>query len=197
MSSLQQTLAIIKPDAVENGHTHSILHSITELGFTILQQEVVTMNIDQAREFYAEHKGQGFYHTLTEYMSRGPCRILVLGKTDGIASWRKELLELRKVYAPDPENPGEAHPTYNALHGSSDLAAARREIKFWFNSFTLDTVPTAQETRDYVDHNLKPILVKALTQLAKVRPHDEIRWLSKYLLEHNPNKPCISVQSKG
>ena len=126
--SLQQTLAIIKPDAVENGHTHNILHKISELGFTVLKQEIVTMNADQAREFYAEHKGKGFYHTLTEYMSRGPCRMLVLGKTNAIASWREELEELRKVFAPDPDNPGMAHPTYNALHGSSNADASRREV---------------------------------------------------------------------
>ncbi|KAJ9442246.1 Nucleoside diphosphate kinase [Diplonema papillatum] len=195
---LEKTIALIKPDAVGKGLTSEILKKIRSLGYTILRDETVHMTRDQAGAFYEEHKGKSFYEKLITFMTSGPSRVLVLSKTNAIQDWRDHLTSgLRLEFAEDPENPGSVHPTYNALHGSSDPEAAKRELKFWFNSMTVDDIPSSGEARDYVDKNLKPILVKALTELVKSKPENQIKWLSQYLLANNPNKPTIQMTKLG
>eukprot|EP01064_Diplonema_japonicum_P036992 TRINITY_DN854_c3_g1_i1.p1 TRINITY_DN854_c3_g1~~TRINITY_DN854_c3_g1_i1.p1 ORF type:complete len:210 (+),score=51.62 TRINITY_DN854_c3_g1_i1:39-632(+) len=195
---LEQTVAIIKPDAVRNGHTPAVLESIRDEGFVVVAQKVVVMTEEMAGEFYEEHRGKQFFGTLIDYMSGGPSRVLVLAKVDAILDWRKALVDrLRVKFAEDPDRPGHPHPTYNGLHGSSDPQSAAREVKFWFSSVTNTRLPTPSEAREYTEAKLKPILVKALTELVKVRPQNQVKWLSEYLIENNPNKPTVLPGKRG
>eukprot|EP01059_Diplonema_ambulator_P031167 TRINITY_DN5657_c1_g1_i2.p1 TRINITY_DN5657_c1_g1~~TRINITY_DN5657_c1_g1_i2.p1 ORF type:complete len:174 (+),score=37.72 TRINITY_DN5657_c1_g1_i2:35-523(+) len=155
---LEQTVAIIKPDAVGKGFTHDVLECIKDEGFTVVAQKVVEMSEEVAGEFYDEHRGKPFYGKLIEYMSSGPSRVLVLAKTNAIQDWRDALVQrLRVRFAEDPENPGKSHPTYNGLHGSSDPQAAVRETKFWFPSVTVTQTPTSSEAREYTEKHLKTV----------------------------------------
>lgn len=79
----------------------------------------------------------------------------------------------------------------NAVHGSDSLAAAEREIRFFFDRSIIEPVPTNQQAKDYLELKLNPTLLKALTQLCKEKPVDPITWVADWLLANNPYKPCV------
>ena len=130
------TLALIKPHAHYERKIGKIIERIEREGFGILIAKLTQFQPEGAMDFYGEHKGRPFYANLVRAMSSGPIWALVLSKTNAVAEWR-ELI--------GPTNPAEAKPgtlryefgdhtnlTNNAVHGSSDDWAAKREINFFF-----------------------------------------------------------------
>lgn len=67
---VQQTLALIKPDAYGAGKKDEIIEKIKQRGFTIIQEKELQLSVNDAKEFYKEHEGKGFYEELTTWMSR-------------------------------------------------------------------------------------------------------------------------------
>jgi nucleoside-diphosphate kinase len=131
---LEQTLAIIKPDAVASKYTGKIIDRIECEGFGIVGMKKVHLTKQQAEAFYAVHKGRPFYDELTTFMCSGPVVTMALEKENAIQAWR-DLMgatdpaqaapnTLRKLFA---KNKGE-----NAVHGSDAPATAKDEIKFFF-----------------------------------------------------------------
>ncbi len=135
---MEQTLGIIKPDAVAAKYTGRIVSRIEEEGFGIVEMKKLTLTKEQAENFYAVHKGKPFYEGLVDFMTSGPVVIMVLEKENAIQEWRKligatdpaqaEENTLRKLYA---KNKGE-----NATHGSDAPETAQQEILFFFPGFS-------------------------------------------------------------
>jgi len=133
---MEQTLGIIKPDAVANGHTGSILARIEEAGFRIAGMKKIHMTKSQAEGFYFVHRERPFFDSLTTFMSEGPIVVLVLEKENAIADWRQlmgatnpaEAADgtLRKAFAENIER--------NAVHGSDSPESAAIEIPYFFSS---------------------------------------------------------------
>lgn len=133
-NTIEQTLAIIKPDAVRAHNMGKIVDRIEQEGFTILDLRKVHLEREQAENFYEMHKGKAFFHQLVDFMTSGPVVVLVLEKLNAISQWRKlmgatdpakaEEGSLRKLFGTDVGR--------NAVHGSDTPAAAAREIKFFF-----------------------------------------------------------------
>lgn len=131
---VEQTLSIIKPDAVASGHMGEIIEYFEHDGLRIAAAKLIRLTPEQAREFYAEHKARPFYNDLVAYMTSGPVLVQVLEGEDAIARNRRIM---------GPTNPANAEEgtlrhdfgtniERNAVHGSDSPAAAKKEISFFF-----------------------------------------------------------------
>ncbi|MCS6804184.1 MAG: nucleoside-diphosphate kinase [Acidobacteriota bacterium] len=131
----EQTLAIIKPDAVAAHHIGEIIHRIEAEQFTIRAMKMVHLSKRQAEGFYAVHRHRPFFDSLTTFMSSGPCVVLLLERESAIAHWRQtmgatdpaqaEEGTLRKRFGSSIER--------NATHGSDAPDTAAFEIAYFFN----------------------------------------------------------------
>ncbi len=131
---VERTLSIIKPDAVASGHIGEIIEYFEHDGLKIAAAKLVRLTPEQARDFYAEHKGRPFYNDLVNYMTSGPVLIQVLEGEDAVARNRRIM---------GPTNPADAQEGtirhdfgtdigHNAVHGSDSLNSAKKEISFFF-----------------------------------------------------------------
>ena len=130
----QRTLAIIKPDAVQRRLAGRILQRIEDAGFTIRAMRRMHLSRQQAEGFYDVHRARPFFASLTEFMSSGPCIVLVLETEDAIKKWRilmgatdpakADAGTLRKEFAESIER--------NATHGSDAAETAAYEIGYFF-----------------------------------------------------------------
>jgi nucleoside-diphosphate kinase len=131
-----RTFTMLKPDAIENGHTGKILDMIIQAGFTIKAMKYTRLSEEQAKKFYEVHAERPFYGELVEYMTSGPIVAAILEKENAVADFRTligatdpaEAAEgtIRKYYA---ESKGR-----NAVHGSDSDENAEIEGKFHFSA---------------------------------------------------------------
>lgn len=131
---MSRTLAIIKPDAVVNGHAGKILAHLEREGFRVLGMRMTRLSQEQAGAFYAVHRERPFYGELVEFMVSGAVVPIVLEREDAVAKLREvigatdpaEAAEgtVRKLYA---ESKGR-----NAIHASDSDENAANEVAFFF-----------------------------------------------------------------
>lgn len=130
----EQTLAMIKPDAIEKKYQGLIIHDILDAGFEIKAMKMLHLSQDQAKAFYSVHKGKDFYEPLVEFMTSGSIIALLLEKDNAIQDYRA------LMGSTDPENAaiGSLRKKYaettrrNAVHGSDSFENAKKEIAFFF-----------------------------------------------------------------
>ena len=132
---IEQTLSIIKPDAVERNLDNKIKFFFEKNNFKIIQSRKVQITKEEAKEFYKVHQTKPFYNDLCEYLSSGPIVVMVLEGEDAISRNRKvmgatdpiksEEGTLRKMYGISIDK--------NSVHGSDSLVNAKIEIKFFFS----------------------------------------------------------------
>jgi nucleoside-diphosphate kinase len=128
------TLAIIKPDAVQAGHTGNIVALLEGAGFVIRAARLVKLTPAQAEAFYDVHRERPFYRSLVAFMSSGPALALALERDDAVARLRAA------IGATDPAEaaPGTVRRLYaeskerNAIHASDAAETAAREVAFFF-----------------------------------------------------------------
>lgn len=135
----EKTFSIIKPDGVRQGDAGKILARIEEAGFKILGLRMVQMTKRHAEGFYAVHQKRPFFDSLTDFMSSGPCIVMVLEKDNAIADLRKlmgatdpakaEQGTLRKAFASSVEA--------NVIHGSDSVESASLEIAYFFTTLQI------------------------------------------------------------
>ena len=130
-----KTFAIIKPDAVKNGHSGQIMDRVINSNFKILGLKLIRMTKPQAEGFYEVHSEKPFYAELTEFMSSGKCIVMALQKEDAVNEWRKLIGATNPAEAEDgtirkdfASSLGE-----NAVHGADSNENASREIGFFFS----------------------------------------------------------------
>ena len=134
LSVMQQTLAIIKPDAVAARYTGRIIQRIEEAGFQIRAMRMLHLSQVEAEGFYAVHRARPFFGSLTQFMARGPVVVLALEADDAIKKWR-DLMgatdpakaaagTMRKEFGASIEN--------NATHGSDAPDTAAFELGYFF-----------------------------------------------------------------
>tara|TARA_Y100001960_G_C14319110_1_gene654491 strand:- start:124 stop:534 length:411 start_codon:yes stop_codon:yes gene_type:complete len=136
MSNIQQTLSIIKPDAVERNLSEEIKNEFKKCGFNILKEKKVKLEKAEAEKFYKIHQSKPFYNDLCEYLSSGPIITMILEKENAVAENRK------LMGATDPKNAedGTLRKKYgisidkNSVHGSDSVENAKVEIDFFFNN---------------------------------------------------------------
>lgn len=131
-----RTLAIIKPDAIQNRLTGKIIGHILDSGFDIIAMKKIHISVAEAKEFYEIHKEKPFYSDLVSFMTSGPCVVLTLQKEEAVEAWRNS------IGATDPSeaSPGTIRNLYadnvqnNAVHGSDSDENAIKEIAFFFST---------------------------------------------------------------
>jgi len=133
---VEETLAIIKPDAVKKRIIGKIVQRIEEEGFTIVKMRLARLTKDEARGFYVVHKEKGFYDSLCEFMSSGPVVLMVLEAENAIKRWR----EVMGATDPAQAKPGTIRHAHgfsierNATHGSDARETAEWEIAYFFKN---------------------------------------------------------------
>ena len=136
MSSIEQTLSIIKPDAVERNLTENIKQYFLKNNLKIVKEKKIQVSKDEAAEFYKVHQTKPFFDRLCNYLSSGPITVMILEGNNAIKENR------RIMGATDPKNAqeGTIRKQYgisidkNSVHGSDSLENAKKEIEFFFKN---------------------------------------------------------------
>ena len=131
---MNQTLAIIKPDATASGKAGQIIAQLESSGFSLRAARTLTMTRVQARTFYEVHRDRPFYDSLVAFMTSGPCIPMVLEAPNAV----RRLRQVIGATDPAEADPGTIRRLHaesrerNAIHGSDSDPNARREIGFFF-----------------------------------------------------------------
>ena len=134
MSNYEQTLSIIKPDAVERNLSEEIKNEFKRNGFKIKEEKKVHLEKSEAERFYLVHQSKPFYNDLCDYLSSGPIIVMVLEKENAVIASR----ELMGATNPSEASEGTLRKKYgisidkNSVHGSDSIDNARIEIDFFF-----------------------------------------------------------------
>jgi len=136
MSNIEQTLSIIKPDAVERNLTEEIKNEFKGNGFTIKNEKKIKLEKSEAEKFYQVHQSKPFYNALCEYLSSGPITVMILEKLNAVIDNRK----LMGATDPQKAEEGTLRKKYgisidkNSVHGSDSIDNAKIEIDFFFSN---------------------------------------------------------------
>ena len=134
MSNLEQTLSIIKPDAVERNLDQEIKNIFLSNGFKIIKEKKIQLEKSDAEKFYKVHETKPFYNDLCDYLSSGPIVVMVLEKKNAVLGNR----ELMGATNPKDAEEGTIRKKYgisidkNSVHGSDSFENAKIEIDFFF-----------------------------------------------------------------
>ena len=136
MNKIEQTLSIIKPDAVERNLVDDIKNIFLKNGLKIIESKKIQITKDEASEFYKVHQSKPFYNDLCAYLSSGPIVVMILEGITAVAANRKlmgatnpkdaEENTIRKLFGISIDK--------NSVHGSDSLENARKEISFFFKN---------------------------------------------------------------
>ena len=127
MSNIEQTLSIIKPDAVERNLDNEIKEMFTNKGFKIVKDKKIQIAKAEAEQFYKVHETKPFYNDLCEYLSSGPIVVMVLENRELMGATKPEDAAegtIRKKYGISIDK--------NSVHGSDSVENAKIEIDFFF-----------------------------------------------------------------
>jgi len=132
--TLEQTLSIIKPDAVEQNQIGNIIEYFERNGLSVVAAKMVHLSAEQAKSFYAVHKDKPFFEELVKFMTSGPILVMVLEGEGAITRNR----EIMGATDPSKAKPGTIRCDFatsidrNAVHGSDSPQTAKVEIPFFF-----------------------------------------------------------------
>ena len=136
---MNNTLALIKPDAMQKGFKDEIRKDIMDNGFIIAEEKTLHLSVEQAEGFYSIHKDKPFFEELVEFMTSNETHIMKLEKANAVSEWRNlmgatnpeeaEVGTIRKEYALSIEA--------NSVHGSDSIENANKEISFFFSETEL------------------------------------------------------------
>ena len=136
MNKVEQTLSIIKPDAVERNLENEIKEMFKNNGFTIINEKKIQIEKSEAEKFYKVHETKPFYNDLCTYLSSGPIVVMVLEKDNAVLGNRK----LMGATNPKDAEEGSIRKKYgisidkNSVHGSDSVENAKIEIDFFFKN---------------------------------------------------------------
>ena len=134
MSNVEQTLSIIKPDAVERNLENEIKEIFKSKGFKIIKDKKIQIEKAEAEKFYKVHETKPFYNDLCEYLSSGPIVVMILEKVNAVIGNR----DLMGATNPKDAKDGTIRKKYgisidkNSVHGSDSIENAKIEIDFFF-----------------------------------------------------------------
>ena len=133
---MNNTLALIKPDAMQKGFQDEIRKDIMNNGFVIVEEKTLHLSVEQAEGFYSIHKNKPFFGELVEFMTSSETHIMKLEKTNAVSEWRN----LMGATNPADAESGTIRAKYgtdistNATHGSDSDENAEIEINFFFKA---------------------------------------------------------------
>tara|TARA_B100001057_G_scaffold2696_1_gene2493 strand:+ start:689 stop:1090 length:402 start_codon:yes stop_codon:yes gene_type:complete len=131
---MEQTLSIIKPDAIERNLDNEIKEMFKNNGFLIIKEKKIQLEKSEAEKFYKVHETKPFYNDLCAYLSSGPILVMVLEKENAVLGNR----DLMGATNPSDAKDGTIRKKYgisidkNSVHGSDSIENAKKEINFFF-----------------------------------------------------------------
>ena len=131
---MEQTLSIIKPDAIERNLDNEIKEMFRNNGFLIIKEKKIQLEKSEAEKFYKVHETKPFYNDLCAYLSSGPILVMVLEKENAVLGNR----DLMGATNPSDAKDGTIRKKYgisidkNSVHGSDSIENAKKEINFFF-----------------------------------------------------------------
>ena len=134
MSNIEQTLSIIKPDAVERNLEGEIKEMFKSNGFQILKEKKIQIEKAEAEKFYKVHETKPFYNDLCEYLSSGPIVVMILQKENAVKG-NRELMGAKNPKDAKEEKKKKKYGVSidkNSVHGSDSIDNAKIEIDFFF-----------------------------------------------------------------
>ena len=137
--NIQQTLSIIKPDAMKLKYSGKIIDFLEEKGFSIIAQKKIVLTKNQAEAFYIVHKDRPFFNELVEFMISGPIVVQIIEAKNAVSLYR----EIMGSTDPDKAEEGTIRKLYgsniqcNAVHGSDSVENATIETSFFFNKLEM------------------------------------------------------------
>ena len=137
MSKIEQTLSIVKPDAVERNLVENIKNIFIKNNLKIKESKKIHITKDEASEFYKVHQSKPFYNDLCAYLSSGPIVVMILEGENAILLTNRKLMgatnpkdaeenTIRKLYGISIDK--------NSVHGSDSIDNAKKEIDFFFKN---------------------------------------------------------------
>ena len=138
-NTVEKTLSIIKPDAVERNIENEIKEIFTSNGFNIVKEKKIQIEKVEAEQFYKVHETKPFYSDLCTYLSSGPIVVMVLEKENAVLANR----ELMGATNPKDAAEGTIRKKYgisidkNSVHGSDSIENAKIEIDFYFKDWSI------------------------------------------------------------
>jgi len=136
MNNIEQTLSIIKPDAVERNLDNEIKEMFKSNGFKIVDEKKIQIEKIEAEKFYKVHETKPFYNDLCAYLSSGPIVVMILEKENAVLANR----DLMGATNPKDAAEGTIRKKYgisidkNSVHGSDSIDNAKIEIDFFFKN---------------------------------------------------------------
>ncbi len=131
---MNNTLALIKPDAMQKGFKNEIRKDIMDNGFVIVEEKTMHLSVEQAEDFYSIHKDKPFFGELVKFMTSNKTHVMKLEKANAVSEWRN----LMGATNPAEAEQGTIRSKYgtdismNATHGSDSNENAEIEINFFF-----------------------------------------------------------------
>jgi len=209
--AMERTLALIKPDVVQNGYLEEVLDVIAANGFTVLASERLNLSAERVEQLFAEHKDKPTFPEMARYMRSGPCMALVLGKPGALGAWSKLVgpQDVATARTSKPDSLRARFATGGEMDGffcSADADSAAKEINAYFPQLSVEKIPSLLEVEEIMNDKPEPrphvqaskslndVLVDGLTQLCRIKPvgMDAVTWLGEWLLQNNPNKPTVA-----
>jgi nucleoside-diphosphate kinase len=185
---MEETVCIVKPDAVLAGLTDRVLGAAEDDGFYVVRRAEKRLTPARARAFYQHLEGTNAFRPAAEFLASGPVVVAVLSKVDAVRAWRE------RVGPTDPDVARELHPKSiraqlgvdalrNVAHASATVKDAAREKAFLFPSGPLPgLVP-----KEYLLETLvMPGLVEALGELYVAQPKDPYAWMAHWFATNDP-----------
>lgn len=174
--TISKALLVVAPQAASVAFTQKLRHELYEGGFIVVREEYRTLNA----ELVDKLSMSGVDIDDSRAALVGDAYIFVVARTD--------VGECLGSFVANRTN----------LHGSVFFARSRphlggRAVTLLFPKMVCDTIPNSVEAREYVQEELKGLLLSGLTELAKQKPQHPIEWLAHYLLENNPRSPPITL----
>eukprot|EP00744_Colponema_vietnamica_P008742 GILI01012466.1.p1 GENE.GILI01012466.1~~GILI01012466.1.p1 ORF type:complete len:188 (-),score=13.63 GILI01012466.1:68-607(-) len=173
--TITKALLVITPAFNTTEHAAEVRHSLYEGGFIVIREEhrIITNEV--------AHKIAGVDGPVATHMITGSCLIFVVARTNAA-----ETLNAFRS----------SHPRPGALYSCTKSVEAQRAVQFLFPKMIVDPIPSNPEARDFIQSELKSVIIDGLTEIAKQKPENSIEFFARYLLDHNPNSPPISIQTR-
>ena len=194
--AMEETVCIVKPDAVLAGLTDRVLGAAEDDGFYVVRRAEKRLTPARARAFYQHLEGTNAFRPAAEFLASGPVVVAVLSKVDAVRGWRE------RVGPTDPDVARERHPKSiraqlgvdalrNVVHASATVQDAAREKAFLFPSGPLPgLVP-----KEYLLETLvMPGLVEALGELYVAQPPDPYAWMAHWFAVNDPPSAAIAEE---
>lgn len=134
--AIERTLCIVKPNAVAKNVIGQILVRYEESGLRMIAAQFRRLSIEKAEGFYIEHKGKSFFHSLLQFMTKGPVLLVVWEGEDAVRKCR----DIMGATDPEKAAVGTIRHDFgdsieaNAVHGSDSTQSAQREIAYFFDN---------------------------------------------------------------